>query len=173
MNDKRFDLHPGMVFATSNPQGIGKPIRWFEKLYAKDRHAQYGHTGIIQDVAGSTFEALWTITESNLFDRYKGSKVLIVQPKVTREEAVTMIDALKEEHLKQIYPAWRLLLHLVPPLARRVSYKGKWVVCSELVAKYLFLIGIRHSSFAGTNPDNLVDEWRKWRDYEIVWEGVL
>jgi hypothetical protein len=167
-------LEPGMVFATSNPQGLGRPIRWLEKWYAKDRAAEYGHAGIIQDATGKTLEALNRIAEKNLFTQYAGRKVLIVKmTNPLRRNVNIQIERLKDEHLGQIYPAWRLLLHFIPAIARRVSYKGKWVVCSELVAKFEWLVGERHNSFAGTNPDQLVDEWRRWKGFEIVFEGVL
>ncbi len=168
-------LEKGMVFASSNPQGIGKPIRWAERFWAKDKQAEYGHTGIITGSNGETFEALGTIKESDLFKGYAGKKVMIVRP-LTKESVDGVqeaIWALKIKHLGQVYPGWRLLLFLVPPLARRISYRGKWVVCSELTAKFLWMIGVRHGGYAGTNPDDLVDEWRMGRDYEIVFEGLL
>ena len=168
-------LEPGMVFASSNPQGIGIPIRWMEKWWSKDRDAEYGHTGIIQDVSGKTLEALWSITEGNLFEEYAGSKVIIAKPLCVNDAGLinSRLAELKQSHLGQWYPAWRLPLFMIPPLARRISYKGKWVVCSELTAKYLYAVGARHKAFSGTNPDELVDEWRHWKNFEIVFEGVL
>jgi hypothetical protein len=169
----RFKLQPGDVFATSNPQGIGVPIRWAEKFWAKDKAATYGHTGIIQDSSGKTLEALFSIKESNI-NKYAGKKILIVRPvDVSKYLTLGAIVELKEEHLGQWYPAWRLPLFIVPPLARRISYRGRWVVCSELTAKFLHRIGIRGDHYSGTNPDELVDEWRHWRRYEIIFEGTL
>ncbi len=166
-------LQKGDVFASSNPQGIGRPIRWIERFWAKDRAAQYGHTGIIQDEAGTTLEALMTITEGNLFEQYHGQRVIIARPKTMAVRVERSLISLKAVHLGQIYPAWRLPLFILQPLARRVSWRGKYVVCSELVAKYLRQIGVRPYPYQGTNPDELVDEWRRWRDFEIIFEGVL
>jgi len=90
------------------------------------------------------------------------------------------------QHEGHIYPGWRLALHIIPPLAKYTSWGGKFAVCSELVAKYLYLVhketGLtdyygykwpRHSQFTGCNPDMLADEWHRWEGYAIVFEGTL
>jgi hypothetical protein len=47
------------------------------------------------------------------------------------------------------------------------------VVCSELVAEFEYLCGLRHKQFLGTTPDLLADEWRRWQGWKIVGEGKL
>lgn len=173
LHETRFELEPGMVFATNNPQGVGTIIEFMEKWMSHDLHADYGHTGIIQNELGLTFEAVWRITEQNFFQAYKGQRVLIARPIADTMQKQVALEVCKEAYLGGIYPLWRLPLFLIPPIARRISYKGKFVVCSELTAKFLYLCGVRHGVFMGTNPDDLVDEWRRWRDFDIVWEGVL
>ena len=167
-------LRPGDLFATRNPQGLGKAINVAQKIWATDSQSKYGHVGVVQTERGLTLEALWTISEQNLFIDYAGAEVLIARPINADLDPVKQALAdVKGEHLDQIYPFWRLLLHMIPPLARRVSLGGHYVVCSELVAKYLHLAGLRHGQYMGTNPDTLVDEWRHWRGYKIIFEGRL
>ena len=75
---------------------------------------------------------------------------------------------------------------MVPPIAKYLSWGGRYCVCSELTARYLHIVfqlagdldeygykWPRHSHYCGTNPDMLVDEWHRWRGYAIVFEGNL
>lgn len=109
---------------------------------------------------------------------YAGQRIIIARPLVpdSVEYGTGLLckyRALAEvsNHLGQWYPAWRLLLHLAPPLAKYLS-NGRNLVCSELVAKYLTLIGTRSGPYTGINPDTLADMWIAWRNFEVVYEGV-
>lgn len=168
------ELRAGDVFATRNPQGLGAAINVAQKFWSADGESRLGHAGIIQNRYGLTLEARWTITEVDLFEQYAGAEVVIARPiEADFSRVMVALDRLRREHLGQWYPAWRLLLHLVPPLARKISAGGRFVVCSELVAKFLYKIGVRHKQYMGTNPDTLVDEWRHWKNYTIIFEGTL
>lgn len=166
---------PGDVFCTANPWTVGRIIKAAEKVWSRDNRAEYNHAGVVVDSAGGTLEALWTVRNGNLSD-YSGKPILIARP-ISQLEGFGInniplsINRVETEHLGQIYPAWRLIFHLVPPLAKYVALK-RFVVCSELVAKYLFYVGARHGQYMGTNPDTLADEWKRWRNFEIVFEGV-
>jgi hypothetical protein len=167
-------IRPGDGFVSDNPQGLGKLINPVQRFWSADDASEYGHAGIIQNSLGLTLESLWRVDEKNLFQYYAGAEILVARPnKASEFKKKAVISKLRKEHLGQMYPYWRLALHLIPPLAKNVSANGKFLVCSELVGKYLWQIGHRHSHYLGTNPDTLADEWVHWRNMDIVWEGTL
>lgn len=164
-------LQVGDVFVVNSRSPFAKIINDVSSFWSSDNTSLYNHAGIILSKAGDTFEALRRLEEYNL-SRYEGRAVMIVRPEGSELAKKATIETLEKIHRGQIYPAWRLPLHLFPPLARRISYNGKWVVCSELVAKYLYLLGRRHPYFTGTTPDRLADEWRYWKGFTTVYQGV-
>lgn len=170
-------LRVGDVFCSRNTSPFSRAIMAAERLWSKDGEAEYGHAGIITSTGGDTFEALWTIGPSHL-QRYAGSKVLIARPVKTMAGMPIVrfsIDAalwkVREQHEGQRYPLWRLALHIIPPLARHVSC-GKYLVCSELTAKYLRLLQTHNMIPAGVNPDDLADAFRAHDCFDVVYEGV-
>lgn len=167
------ELKPGDVFASRNPQSLGKAINWLERLRSHDNEATYGHTGIIIKPDGTTVEAVWSITSQNLFKDYKGTKVLIARPVAMNPEAYAKgFDAIKC-HIGTSYPYYRLLMHFLG-IGKFVHFKTP--VCSELTAKFLINAGIRCLSgqnYWGVNPDNLVDEWRISDHFDVIFEGVI
>jgi len=101
---------------------------------------------------------------------HDGARLLIARPFVATDVKNAALDSLISQHLGQWYPWWRLGLHILGPLA-------KWgvverLVCSELVAKYLYMTGVRHNVYRGTSPDTLADELKTWRCYAVVYEGT-
>lgn len=169
------DLRPGDVFATSNPNGLGAAICLAEKLKSPDGEADYGHTGIIQTVEGKTLEAVWKIQEQNLFEAYKGDRVLIArfagsENAWSLRKGFEAVNPLKN----RIYPFHRLFLHAIG-LARWVHWL-KTPVCSELTAMFLISAGVPMScgkNYWGITPDNLVDEWRISKHFDIIFEGEI
>jgi len=168
---EQIKVMPGDVFATANPMALGKAINFMQRLWSHDFDSKYSHTGIIQAEDGTTFEALWTIREGNLFADYLGKQAIIARCEASPEKKVKELENLKAYHLGQWYPFWRLFMHVLPPLAKISIFKRP--VCSELTARYLHFLGVRHGQWAGTNPDTLVDEWRNWRSFEIIYEGKI
>ena len=149
---------------------LGKVINAAQWLWSKDGESTYSHAGIIIDPEGITFEALWTICKGHL-DAYLGDRVIIARCEaVSGPKKEGVLKALIVKHQGQWYPFWRLPMHLIPFLAKISVTKRP--VCSELVAKYLYKLGVRHPQWAGTNPDTLADEWRRWRDFNIIYEGI-
>lgn len=145
-----------------------------QRFWSRDGESTYSHAGIILDAYGTTFEALWTVKKQNLFKAYANTDVLVARYIHAKKSQMNWALRLVEiKHLGQIYPFWRLLFQLFPPMAKYISFNGKWVVCSELVAQYLFLLEARHAQFLGTTPDILADEASAWRNYRIVYEGRL
>jgi hypothetical protein len=172
------ELQPGDVFCVDgNMMLVSRLIRWAEIVVSQDNAAHYGHAGIITSSAGDTIEALWTVRRSTLA-AYSGQRIIVARPLVSgsvehgsgiicKHRALGAVA----KHLGRWYPVWRLPLHLVPPLAKYLS-TGRHLVCSELVAKYLTLIGARSGPYAGINPDALADMWIAWRNFEVLYEGV-
>ena len=181
------NLQLGDFFATRNPQMLGRGINAVQTWWSKDGKSEYSHAGIIIDKYGTTFEALWTLKRQDLFKAYAGEKVCIARwIGMTEEIARDALEVLIGEHEGKLYPAWRLILQMIPPVAKYTSWGGRFVVCSELVAKFLYLIyreggykdkhgykWPRHSHYCGSNPDMLADEWHRWMDYIVVFEGIL
>jgi hypothetical protein len=158
---------------------LGAVINITQAAKAVDNESQYSHTGIITDPFGATIEALWTVKSQNLWEAYRGVKVLVVRNVYMQPEVYAAGFEKIRQHLGQWYPAHRLLLHLVG-LAKWIHWDR--IVCSELTAKFEtgcaeFLGPDRAAGFLrnyyGVNPDNLVDRWRESRYYEIVFEGVV
>ena len=174
------DLKQGDVFCSENTAFFSKMINIMQKINSKDNCSVYSHAGIITSFDGATFEALSTIRADHL-KRRKGQKVLIARPiaKSITGGAITALDkklAITEivsQYNGKRYPWWRIILHAIPFAAKYVSAHGRFLVCSELVAKYLYLINARHHHYTGTDPDDLADEWIRWKNFEIIFEGVL
>ena len=161
-------LCAGDIFCTRNPMWLGRAINAVQRFHAIDNESAYSHAGIIVGPSGRTFESLWTIRYAELAN-YTGKGVLIGRH-------VSMSPSIAAQGLRQlsayegrIYPFHRLIFHLIPPVAKYVS-SGKFLVCSELVARFLWLCGLK-SYWKGVNPDHIADWIRKYRDFEIVFEG--
>ena len=180
MNLAEIDIRQGDVFCTENVAFLGQVINWIQKLSSKDDSSIYSHAGIITSMDGDTFEALSTIRADHLSNR-KGQKILIARPlfkdvvggMIHPIEKKVAIVRLQDEYRGNWYPWWRLILHAIPLASRYISAQGKFLVCSELVAKYLYLIGARPEPYTGISPDDLADEFVRWSNYEVVFEGTL
>ena len=163
-------LERGDVFVSDSGVFLGHVINWFQKIWSKDNEATYHHGGIITDENGGTFEALWKTRFGTLTTDHHGARVLIARPEVSAKKKHEALDTLIAQHLGQWYPWWRLGLHILGPLA-------KWgiverLVCTELGAKYVWLLGIRHKQYRGTTPDAWADELKTWRCYTVIYEGT-
>lgn len=181
-------LHPGDFFSTANPMALGRAINAVQSIISYDGKSFYSHSGIITNAKGDTFEALWKLERGNL-SRYEGKRIVIARWEgMTQPIFDAVFQKLYEEHNGQWYPGWRLFLQPIPPLARLLSYKGKYVVCSELTAKFLYYCHAflypdhdceneycwpRNKWFTGMTPDVLCDEWHRWQGYKILFEGIL
>lgn len=166
-------LQPGDIFASSNPQMLGRLIDFIETIKSRDNDAEYGHTGIIIKEDGTTVEALWSIGTQNLFNDYKGQKVVIARwTGMTPESYQKGFDAIKG-HIGSTYPYYRLLLHALG-ISKIIHFKTP--VCSELTQKFLINAGattISGKTFWGLTPDDLIDEWRISRHFDILHEGII
>jgi len=172
-------LCPGDEFATRNPMALGVAINFVQKAKAVDNESTYSHTGIITGADGATLEALWTIKSQNLWEAYKGDRVLVVRNINMNPELYAAGFEKIRPHVDQWYPAHRLLLHFLG-LAKWVHWDR--IVCSELTAKFEtgcaeYLGEDKAAGFLrnyyGINPDNLVDRWKISRYYQTVFEGTV
>lgn len=168
-------LKRGDVFCVSGNMGwLSNVIRVVQRFWSTDNAAEYSHAGIIISESGETLEALWTVTMSSL-TACKGKHVIIARPVLTLQGTpVTNVEGAIEQaftHLGCGYPVWRLVLNLIPPLGKYVS-SGKFLVCSELQAFYLYHCAVRPRPYTGVNPDTLADEYRRWKAYDVIFEGV-
>ena len=176
---RQFEVLEGDAWCSSSPWFIGRWIVAVSGWLSADGQAKYGHSGIITDDKGKTLEALMRVKDRNIYDDFKGKHVVIARP-VLNLDRKPILDSVKsvavsimiKEHLHKRYPWWRVPLNIIPPLARKLATK-KYVVCSEMTAKYLWLVGSRHDQYPGTSPDRLSDEFHRWRQYEIVFEGTV
>lgn len=164
-------LKPGDFFCTRNPMALGRAINFIQKLWSKDNNSTYSHAGIITNASGRTLEALWSIRRNHL-DAYKGKRVLIGRWKGLEAGAYRKgMDAIQED-IGRVYPLWRLPLFMIPGAAKWISV-GKFTVCSELTCKFLIGAGFTEiGRWQGQNPDDVADIIKKWRDVEVVFEGV-
>jgi len=60
---------------------------------------------------------------------------------------------------------------LIPGASKYIN-TGRFLVCSELVDKFLFEAGIE-KQYRGRNPDNIADMIRDWKKWETVFEGDI
>jgi len=164
----KLTLKPGDVFASHSTAFKGKAIRLVERIKSRDNEASHNHTGIIISETGVSIEALYTICVTNIAD-YSGQKVLIARWKDMTEGGFYQGYDAVAKHVGAWYPWPRLPLHLFG-LAKFIHWKTP--VCSELTAKFLNAAGDRRN-YWGINPDDLVDEWRISKHYDIIYEGVL
>ena len=163
-------MKKGDIFCTRNPMALGRAINGMQLFWSTDNESTYSHSGIIISDEGATFESLWTIKKANI-DKYRGMRVLIGRHvKMTPESFKLGWDVVKR-HEGQLYPFHRLILHIIPPMAKYLS-TGRFPVCSELVAKFLCGCGFMRT-WKGKNPDHIADMIRKWDDYDVVHEGDL
>lgn len=163
-------LQPGDVFLTSNPMALSRAINWAQRIWNKDSKSKYSHAGILTDANGATFEAIWTVKSQNLFDAYEGDQVLIARHEsMAHERFLEGFNPLYKEQNGKIYPFYRLIFHIIPPLAKLSIGK---LVCSELVAKFLKNVGLM-DYYNGCNPDNLHDVVRWHKGWKIIFEGIL
>ncbi|MCK9341128.1 MAG: hypothetical protein M0P37_05200 [Synergistaceae bacterium] len=163
------NIKPGDIFCTRNPMWLGRAINFVQKIGSKDNQSEYSHAGIILTADGETFEALWRNGRQNIFEAYKGKKVLVGRHiEMDPEKFGAGWNGIKH-HEGKWYAGHRLLLHLIP-LASKLSFG--MAVCSEIVMKFLCKAGIA-DTWAGWNPDDVADMIHNYKVYEVVFEGVI
>ena len=169
----------GDVFCVTGSMGlVSAGIRLVEKIWSEDNEATYGHSGIVANNCGLILDTLWRVRWNRL-DEYRGQQVLVARPvqtmrgvDISESWKKVALDAIAGESLGRWYPVHRLALSLLPPVAKYAS-AGKLLMCSERTAKYLACLSARGEVYAGINPDDLADEWRRWKNFDVIYEGAL
>jgi len=166
----RFSIKPGDIFCVNSGSVLAKTINLAQRIWDLDDSAEYNHAGIILNRAGMTVEALWSIRANDLFENYTGKKIIIGRhDAMDREKYMAGAHAIKC-HIGKPYPAYRLILHLLPPLAKYFSIGN--VVCSELTAQFLVGAGLFHY-YKGVTPNFLADMIINWKGWSVIYQGVL
>jgi hypothetical protein len=165
------ELKKGDIFVTRFQSGwLGRGISWFERFWASDDEASFSHAGFVMDPKGETFEALTSIKRWHIAN-YRGARVRLGRH-VDMDDNKYEIGWLSVKNEEgDTYPYWRLLLHMFPPLARRVA-TGEFMVCSELTAHFL-TEAVGFPQWKGVNPDYLADAILRWDMFEVVADGIL
>jgi len=161
-------LRHGDIALTRNPQSLGRIICAVQAFHDPDGQSKYSHSLIITDPTFfKTIEARNRIWHYDM-EEYAGDDVLIA-----RHESMSAEKHYQEglvaisKHMGQRYPWYRIFFHLLGPGFSKWSFG--YVVCSELVAKYLCGCGI-FSRWKGYNPGHLENIFRNYPGW-TVWEG--
>lgn len=167
------EIRRGDIFCTRNPMMLGRAINAMQKFWSTDGQSTYSHAGIFTTNFGDTFESLWTIKHSHIAN-YIGQQVLIgrLSEKYNTKKNPAIIDTIRK-HKGQLYPFWRLPMHMFPPLAKYLHFTDH-PVCSELTMKYVRLCGVSHvGQWAGKNPDHVADFIHNDKECDVIFEGLL
>lgn len=165
-------LKPGDIFLSKNPMLLGRFINAVQKFYATDNQSKYSHAGLIITSTGRTFESLWTVKSQDLYKAYKGNEVLIGRCTDISNTLFSIgFSSIYREHGGQFYPFQRLLFHILKPFAKYIHISNH-LVCSELVAKFLYRIGLKNN-YLGITPDDLESMIRNYKNFRIVYEGEI
>ena len=165
-------LNRGDIFCSRNPMALGRAINFIQKIHAKDNQSEYSHSGVIIRAGEQpiSFEALWRNRRNDFLKAYKGKKVLIGRHKgMTLKTFDAGWNGVKK-HEGKLYAGHRLPLFFIPFLAKYLNLGLG--VCSELTMKFLFKAKLA-PAWSGWTPDDIADMIRDYRDYEIIFEGIL
>lgn len=165
------DLKPGDVFCGANPQSLGLAINYVQRFWQVDSNAEYGHSGIILDHVGTTFEALWSIKRRNIYQAYLGQEVLIGRNTSMNYETFWKGYNMIKQYEGRKYPGHRLAFFLFPPAAKYI-HALDWGVCSELTSKFLMHCELL-DFWRGVFPDYVADMIERWKGWEVIYKGEL
>lgn len=161
-------LQKGDIFCVYTHNILGQLINFCQKVWQKDNRCSYSHAGLMVSPTNS-FEALWKVKEQNIYEAYAGSYILIGRHEKMNDELFEFAFSQIEHYRNNWYPVHRIFLQLIPPLAK-TSFG--FVVCSELVAKFLYRAYIL-SWWKSMNPADLEDIILYNKGWSVVFEGKL
>lgn len=163
-------IRRGQVFCNRNSATkLGDLIGIGQRWISPEKREDFQHTGFIADDKGTTWEQRKRLGYFNLSD-YIGQEICILSCDGFTPELFDRAHAVSVKRKGKPYPVFRLLLFLIPPLARRLNIGFR--VCSEEVAwhfwysRYLIKDCARVNEWKGVYPDMLY-QWafrrRGWR----------
>jgi hypothetical protein len=165
------ELKPGDIFLTRNSGLVAKGINIVQKWWAYDDYSKFTHAGLIKDNKGTTFESTLPGARSFNFEEcHKGKHYMIIRHDYMTPKVFEKAFERVKYHSGFAYPIHRLFLHIIPPLAK--TFSKNRAVCSELVGQFLYHAEMLHY-WRGVNPDKLEEIFVYWRNYQIVYEGIL
>jgi len=172
MNISDVQLKQGDIFVTRNPMALGRAINFVQKIWSFDNESTYSHAGIIISPYGDTLESLSTIKSQKIAQSYAGKNILIGRHiDMTYKNFLTGFRSVRKLR-GSWYPFHRLPLFIIPPLAKYV-HTGRFLVCSELVDKFLWNAGVAQAFYKGRNPDHIADMIKRWKGWATVFEGKV
>lgn len=165
-------LKPGDIILFAGRSFRAKVINFFQSLFAKSGRSIYNHAALVTSAEGDILHATrWRIKHTSLRKRYRRSQVMILRWRHLTLDRLRRGMAEVGPMLGRPFAFWRQLLHAV-----RLGwlFYGKYVVCSELVAKFLSAAGARARHWAGTNVNDLYEEFTgNPSHYQVVYQGRL
>lgn len=173
-------LEPGDIVVTRNPMALGRMICACEKFWEPDRNAFASHA-LFMVSPTKCYDILWKTKIHDFYPAYKGEWVLIGRHRLMTPDAFhrgwmamkPFLSELNTNPFKKFYPAWRLPLYLIPPVAVRVS-TGNFMVCSEKAMRFLCESQINPKIYNHWRvmPSYIEDVMRRWSGWTTQ-EGIL
>lgn len=165
-------LRPGDIILFAGRSFRAKLVNFFQSLYAKRGVSSYNHAAVVASGDGDILHATrWRIKHTSLKRRYRNSQVMVVRWRgMTPERFHSGLTEVKAM-LGRPFAFWRQLLHAI-----RLGglFYSKYVVCSELVAKFLIAAGAWPRHWAGVNVNDLYEEFMEnSTQYQVVFQGRL
>lgn len=165
-------LRPGDIMLFAGRSFRSQIINFFQSLFARDWKSKYNHAALVASEDGDIFHATrWRIKYTSLRHRYRRSRVIIFRWRGMTHKRFRQGFAEIAAMEGRPFAFWRQLLHAV-----RLGwlFYGKYMVCSELVARFLQAAGARQDHWAGVNVRDLYDELVDHPEqYDVIYQGPL
>jgi hypothetical protein len=165
-------LRPGDIVLFAGRSFRARLVNFFQSLFAKSGASLYNHAAVVTSGHGAILHATrWRIKYTSLKRCYRRSQVLVVRWRHMTQERFRLGMTQVGPMLGRPFAFWRQVLH-----ALRLGWLswGEYVVCSELVAKFLAAVGAWPRHWAGVNVNDLYEEFMENpSQYWVVFRGRL
>jgi hypothetical protein len=165
-------LRQGDIILFAGQSFRARLVNFFQSFFAKSGVSIYNHAALVTSGDGDILHATrWRIKYTSLKRRYRRSQVLVVRWRHLTLERFRLGMAQVGPMLGRPFAFWRQVLHAI-----RLGwlFSGEYVVCSELVAKFLSAAGARPGHWAGVNVNDLYEEFMdNPSHYQVVFRGRL
>lgn len=134
--------------------------------------AGYTHSFIVVAPDGTTLDTTETVHYGNLYTDYSGTQVLVGRINNLDPSVAQAVLKVLAADLGKLYPVQRLFLDALD-LGRVIQEHAE--VCSERAVMAVNLTGKipDMSDPSGWEPGEMAMAIRHWREFEVVWEGVV
>jgi hypothetical protein len=165
-------LQPGDIILFAGRSFRARLVNFFQALFARDRTSAYNHAALVTSEDGDILHVTrWFIKYTSLKHRYRRSRVMIVRWRGMSRDRFRQAFAEIAPMQGRAFAFWRQ-----PLLAVRLGWIsfGEYMVCSELVARFLQAAGARSGPWAGLNVRDLYDEFVDHPEhYDVLYRGPL